>query len=105
MGLARTRARCSRPADPIPRRPTETYNPFRSFGEGPDTAFKPLSGSAYPGGTPPDVFFRLDAVDPQVRGAYELAQTPWQTDLLNIQHLAQAAWVQPAGRSGPVSAT
>jgi len=38
----------------------------------------------------PDVFFRLDApVDPQVRLAYEQAQTPWDTDQLNIEHLAR----------------
>jgi hypothetical protein len=70
--------------------PTETYNPFQSFDEGPDIAFKPLSGSPYPVGTMPDVFFQLDApVDPQVRLAYEQAQTPWETDQLNIEHLAR----------------
>ncbi len=38
--------------DTLRTTPTETYNPFRSFGEGPDTAFKPLSGSPYPVGDP-----------------------------------------------------
>ena len=70
--------------------PTETYNPFQSFGEGPDTSFKPLSGSPYPLGTMPDVFFRLNGkVDPAVRLAYEQAQTPWDTDQLNIEYLAR----------------
>jgi hypothetical protein len=70
--------------------PTETYNPFESFGEGPPHAYQPLSGSPYPVGTMPDVFFRLDApVDPQVRLAYEQAQTPWDTDQLNIENLAR----------------
>ncbi len=76
--------------DTLRTTPTETYNPFRSFQQGPDVAFKPLSGSPYPIGVMPDVFFRLDApVDPQVRLAYELAQTPWDTDQLNIEHLAR----------------
>jgi hypothetical protein len=57
-------------------------------------------------GTQPDVFFRLDGVvDPQVRGAYELAQTPRDTDLLNIQHLAQADLrFSPLGDPVPFSA-
>src|SRR5262245_40871371 len=64
--------------------PTETYNPFRSFGEGPDQAYKPLRAGPYPVGTQPDVFFRLDApVDAEARAAYEQAQTPWDTDQLN----------------------
>jgi len=86
--------------------PTETYNPFSSFGEGPDVAFKPLSGSPYPIGTQPDVFFRLDGVvDPQVRTAYEQAQTPWDTDLLNIEHLARADLkFSPLGDPVPFSA-
>src|SRR5262249_1794739 len=47
-------------------------------------------GSPYPVGTMPDVFFRLDApVDPQVRLAYEQAQTPWDTDQLNVENLAR----------------
>ncbi len=70
--------------------PTETYNPFQSFGEGPDRAFKPLSPGPYPVGTQPDVFFRVGApIDPQVRLAYERAQTPWETDALNIEHLSR----------------
>jgi hypothetical protein len=70
--------------------PTETYNPAKSFGEGPDTAFKPLSPGPYPIGTQPDVFFRLNApVDPKVRLAYEQAQTPWDTDSLNQKQLAR----------------
>jgi len=92
--------------DTLRTTPTETYNPFRSFGEGPDTAFKPLSGSPYPIGTQPDVFFRLDGVvDPQVRTAYEQAQTPWDTDQLNIEHLARADLkFSPLGDPVPFSA-
>ncbi|HEY2751258.1 hypothetical protein [Phenylobacterium sp.] len=70
--------------------PTETYNPQKSFGEGPDVAFKPLLPGPYPIGTQPDVFFRTNApVNEAVRQAYEKAQTPWETDLLNIEFLAQ----------------
>jgi hypothetical protein len=70
--------------------PTETYNPTESFGEGPDRAFKPLSPGPYPVGSMPDVFFRLDApVDPPLRLPYEQCQTPWDTDQLNIAHLAR----------------
>lgn len=86
--------------------PPETYNPFQSFSEGPDMAFRPLSWSPYPVGTMPDVFFRLDApVDPQVRLAYEQAQTPWETDQLNIEHLArQDLEFSPIGDPIPFSA-
>ncbi len=74
--------------DTLKTTPTETYNPFRSFGQGPDIAFKPLSPGPYPIGTKPDVFFRTNApVDAKLRGAYELAQTPWDTDSLNTAHL------------------
>jgi hypothetical protein len=77
-------------SDTLRLTPTETYNPARSFGAGPDTAFKPLSPGPYPIGTQPDVFFRLNApVDAQVRRAYELAQTPWDTDTLNMTQLAR----------------
>jgi hypothetical protein len=71
--------------------PTETYNPHKSFGEGPDQAFRPLSPGPYPIGTMPDVFFRTDApVDANLRLAYEQCQTPWDTDQLNTEHLARA---------------
>jgi hypothetical protein len=70
--------------------PTETYNPFMSFGEGPPVfTYKPLRPGPYPTTTQPDVFFRLNApVDVEARAAYERAQTPWQTDVLNEQHLS-----------------
>jgi len=92
--------------DTLRTTPTETYNPFRSFGEGPDVAFKPLSGSPYPVGTQPDVFFRKNApVDPEVRQAYEKAQTPWETDQLNIIHLARRdLQFSPIGDPIPFSA-
>jgi hypothetical protein len=68
--------------------PPETYNPFASFNEGPDTAYKPLRPGPYPLNTMPDVFFRLDApVDLEARAKYERAQTPWQTDILNAHYL------------------
>lgn len=70
--------------DALKPTPTETYNPFQSFGEGPDEAYKPLKPGPYPPNTMPDVFFRTTApVDGEVRAAYERAQTPWQTDTLN----------------------
>ena len=92
--------------DTLRTTPTETYNPFRSFGEGPDEAFKPLSPGPYPIGTQPDVFFRLDApVDPQVRSAYERAQTPWDTDQINIANLARGDLrFSPLGDPIPFSA-
>src|SRR5262249_22744108 len=56
----------------------------------PDVAFKPLTAGPYPIGTQPDVFFRTDApVDEQVRREYEGCQTPWETDLLNIEVLGR----------------
>ncbi len=74
--------------DTLKTTPTETYNPDVSFGEGPDVAYKPLRPGPYPQSTMPDVFFRLDApVDEETRSAYEQAQTPWETDQLNEQHL------------------
>ncbi|HEY2358959.1 MAG TPA: hypothetical protein VGH86_16015 [Phenylobacterium sp.] len=85
--------------------PTETYNPFRSFGEGPDTAFKPLTAGPYPIGAQPDVFFRTDApVDEKIRRAYEACQTPWETDLLNIEVLGRRGLgVNPLGDPIPFS--
>jgi len=75
-------------SDTTKQTPTETYNPFRSFGEQPDEAYKPLRAGPYPIGTMPDRFFRLDApVDPKARAAYEQAQHPRETDLLNEQHI------------------
>jgi Zinc dependent phospholipase C len=68
--------------------PTETYNPLASFGEGPDTAYKPLRAGPYALNTMPDVFFRMNApLDVEARAAYEQAQTPFQTDQLNEQYL------------------
>ena len=86
--------------------PTETYNPFRSFGEGPDESFKPLMPGPYPVGTQPDVFFRTNApVDPQIRSLYEQAQTPWDTDVLNRSLLlGREMQVSPLGDPIPFSA-
>ena len=68
--------------------PTETYNPYKSFGAGPDQAYKPLRPGPYPTGAMPDVFFRTnEPVDTSVRAEYEAAQTPWDTDTLNEQHI------------------
>jgi hypothetical protein len=85
--------------------PTETYDPFASFGEGPPGAFKPLRPGPYPVNTMPDVFFRLNApVNPDVRSAYEQAQTPWETDMLNQAHLGQRLPFSPLGDPIPFSA-
>lgn len=87
--------------------PTETYNPYASFGAGPDIAYKPLQAGPYPVGTMPDVFFRLDAppVDPALRAAYESAQTPWDTDQLNARHLnGDVLRYSPLGDPIPFSA-
>jgi hypothetical protein len=91
--------------DTLRTTPTESYNPFRSFGEGPDTAFKPLTAGPYPIGAQPDVFFRIDApVDEQVRRAYETCQNPWETDLLNIEVLGRRRLgVSPLGDPIPFS--
>lgn len=84
--------------------PTETYNPQASFGEGPDTAYKPLRPGPYPEGSKPDVFFRL-ADGGEARAAYERAQTPWQTDVLNEQHLSPGNLAfSPLGDPIPFSA-
>jgi hypothetical protein len=74
--------------DTLRMTPTETYNPSVSDKDGPDEKYSPLRPGPYPQDTMPDVFFRLNApVDVEVRAAYEQAQTPWQTDQLNEQHL------------------
>ena len=54
----------------------------------------------------PDVFFRLDApVDPQIRSAYERAQTPWDTDRLNSVYLTRERRpLSPLGDPIPFSA-
>jgi hypothetical protein len=53
----------------------------------------------------PDVFFRLGApVDPQLRDAYERAQTPWDTDLLNARLTGDALKYSPLGDPIPFSA-
>jgi hypothetical protein len=92
--------------DTLRTTPTETYNPDASFGEGPPTAYKPLRPGPYPGGSQPDVFFRLDApVDVELRAAYEQAQTPWQTDILNERHLnSDTLRFSPLGDPIPFSA-
>jgi hypothetical protein len=65
-----------------PYTPTPTERPPLTYGAGP-----------YPAGTtPPDVFFRTDApVDPALRAGYENAQSPTETDRLNIAHLHPAS--------------
>jgi hypothetical protein len=84
--------------------PTETYNPHLSFGQGPDEAFKPLTAGPYALGAQPDVFFRIDApVDEKVRSAYEKCQTPWDTDVLNMQVLGPGLGVSPLGDPIPFS--
>jgi hypothetical protein len=84
--------------------PTETYNPFKSFGEGPDEAYKPLRPGPYPIGTMPDVFFRLDApVDGATRSAYEQAQHPWETDVLNEHIGRRRLGLSPLGDPVPFS--
>jgi hypothetical protein len=86
--------------------PTETYNPFASFGEGFKGAYKPLRPGPYPEMTRPDVFFRTNApVNEEIRSAYEKAQTPWQTDQLNERHLVgDRLKVSPLGDPIPFSA-
>jgi hypothetical protein len=92
--------------DTLRTTPTETYDPFQSFGEGHKGAFKPLSPGPYPVGTQPDIFFRLDApVDAEIRSAYEQAQTPWETDQINIENLARRELqFSPLGDPIPFSA-
>jgi hypothetical protein len=85
--------------------PTETYSPLSSFGAGPQTV-KPVLPGPYPAGTQPDVFFRTNApVDPEVRRKYEQAQTPWDTDQLNVTHIGpRSRGLSPLGDPIPFSA-
>jgi hypothetical protein len=86
--------------------PTETYDPHASDEQAPsDLKYHPLQPGPYPEMTMPDVFFRLDApVDVKARAAYEQSQTPWQTDMLNLQHLGQRRLrVSPLGDPIPFS--
>jgi hypothetical protein len=67
-------------------------------------AYKPLRPGPYPVGTKPDVFFRLGApVDAPTRLSYEKAQTPWDTDQLNEQHLGGRLPISPLGDPIPFS--
>ena len=92
--------------DTLKTTPTETYNPSGSFGEGPDTAFKPLKPGPYPISTMPNVFFRTGApVNEEVRSQYEQTQTPWETDALNMRFLNQRELMfSPLGDPIPFSA-
>lgn len=93
-------------SDTTKNTPTETYNPFQSFQQGPDTAYKPLRPGPYPEMTMPDAFFRLNVpVDAEVRAEYEQAQTPWETDVLNERYLGpDRAKFSPLGDPIPFSA-
>ena len=87
--------------------PTETYNPRKSDPEAPDEAFMPLRPGPYPEGTRPDhVFFRTNApVNPEIRDAYENAQTPYQTDQLNETNIFKdRQGFSPLGDPVPFSA-
>ncbi len=103
--------------------PTETYDQSKayvaSYGYSPPPLpaqgdpkpatgkYKPLRAGPYPAGTMPDVFFRLDApVDAEVRSAYEMAQTPFDTDQLNEAHISspRALKYSPLGDPIPFSA-
>jgi len=92
--------------------PTEAYNPQATYGSGDafkkiPQSYKPLQAGPYQAGTRPDVLFRLNApVDPVTRLAYEQAQTPWDTDQLNKQHIGDARklGLSPLGDPIPFSA-
>jgi hypothetical protein len=95
--------------------PTETYDPFSGFAKPPapndplaptTTVYSPLQPGPYRLGTMPDVFFDLSGTgDPQVRGQYEKAQTPWATDRLNSLHLGpRIIGASPLGNPVPFSA-
>ncbi|MDQ2774032.1 MAG: zinc dependent phospholipase C family protein [Acidobacteriota bacterium] len=92
--------------DTLKDTPPERYDPNASFGEGPPGAYKPLRPGPYAPMTMPNVFFRLDApVDAETRTAYEQAQTPFETDQLNLQHLnPRTLGVSPLGDPIPFSA-
>jgi hypothetical protein len=92
---------------------TETYDPSAAYPPGnvpqgvPTGPFRPMRPGPYPEGTTPDqVFFRTDApVDREGRAAYENAQTPWDTDLLNEQYIGKARRrLSPLGDPVPFSA-
>jgi hypothetical protein len=87
--------------------PAKAYDPANLPPNVPDGSYSPLRAGPYPAGTQPNVFFRLDApVDAQARLAYERAQTPWETDLLNTAHIADPASLKfsPLGDPIPFSA-
>jgi hypothetical protein len=89
--------------------PTELYEPRASDADAPEGPFAPMRPGPYPEGTTPDeVFFRTDVPpDLGARQDYENSQTPWHTDQLNEQHIAQAKGDQrrsPLGDPVPLSA-
>ncbi|UQX86842.1 hypothetical protein M6D93_11035 [Jatrophihabitans telluris] len=92
--------------------PTETYDPAACDPAAIDPqtqlpihSFKPTRPGPYPVGTTPDaVFFRTGAGhDVERRQAYELAQTPWQTDMINTG-LDRLKGRSPLGDPVPFSA-
>jgi hypothetical protein len=85
--------------------PSETYSPAGSFGKGPDV-YTPLRAGPYRPSTTPEVLFRTNApVDSDVRSAYEMAQTPLDTDLLNEANIGpRELGLSPLGDPIPFSA-
>jgi hypothetical protein len=101
--------------------PTEMYDPYAAYIPSPGytpppfpplgavqpppsgSSYKPLRAGPYPAGTQPDVFFRLNApVVDDTRRAYELAQTPWDTDQLNEQTIAGANGLKYSPLGDPI---
>jgi len=101
-----SRAQVKGAKDTLKNMPPETYDPNASFGEGPPGPYKPLRPGPYAPMTMPNVFFRLDApVDEETRSAYEQAQTPFETDQLNEEHLSpRRLGISPLGDPIPFSA-
>jgi hypothetical protein len=85
--------------------PPENYSPAASFGKGPDV-YRPLRAGPYPASSTPDVLFRTGApVNTDIRTAYELAQTPLDTDLLNEANIGPGGLgLSPLGDPIPFSA-
>jgi hypothetical protein len=91
---------------PLPT-PTETYDPSEPPNPKPEGGYPGLRPGPYPAGVRPEhVFFRTNVpADAPARTAYEQAQTPAATDILNSQHLLMERQPRsPLGDPVPFSA-
>jgi len=104
VAAVQSRGTAERPGHPADH-PDRDLQPDAFVRGGAGHGVQAADGRPYPIGAQPDIFFRTDApVDEQIRRAYEACQTPWETDLLNIEVLGRRGLgVNPLGDPIPFS--